>query len=245
MEAHITKGRILRPNLEGDWRFRVIPYGWLPDQLQLTTEANGTTTTTDLWTSDILDNIKAVGMITAQVRKGSFGAYHDVIYMNLHFDKNKGPLNLKLKEEVFILSFGTSYELGRWKLGGGPEAPTVLVEPTFGGRASIMQTKINFTPGPRKTVNIDTVAPVLGLRTFWNLTERWNFLISGDYGGFDVGYTRETWSGMSALGYRFRMFGVASNVVAGYRAMGLDVTKGAVKLDMMIKGPIVGLAFDF
>jgi hypothetical protein len=52
---------------------------------------------------------------------------------------------------------------------------------------------------------------VIGLRTFWDLTEHWNLRIEGDYGGFGVDDNHETYNFLGLIGYRFRGWGVGWN----------------------------------
>ncbi len=50
--------------------------------------------------------------------------------------------------------------------------------------------------------------PIIGLNTLWNLTEHWNFSLTGDYGGFGVDSNEQTWKVEAMVGYRWRGWGV-------------------------------------
>jgi hypothetical protein len=87
---------------------------------------------------------------------------------------------------------------------------------------------------------------VIGLRTFWDLTEHWNLRIDGDYGGFGVDDNHETWNLRGLIGYRFRGWGVGWNIQAGYRRMRLmDLRKDGVDLKVDVYGPIGLFAIEF
>lgn len=135
------------------------------------------------------------------------------------------------------MDFGLSYELGRWGLGGdGADARAVTVEPFVGGRWLFDDITLDVDPGSRRSVDVDFAAPVIGLRTFWDLTERWNLRLGGDYGGFDVDDLDETYNLAGTIGYRFMLGGVSSNVFVGYRYLYIDYEKEA-KIEVTIKGP--------
>jgi hypothetical protein len=101
-------------------------------------------------------------------------------------------------------------------------------------------------PAKRKfTPEISFIAPVVGLRTLWDLTDRLNLRIAGDYGGFDVDDLKQTYNVVGAVGWRFRpKQNVPINVFAGYRYLYVDYEKVA-ELEVSIQGPFVGLAFEF
>ncbi len=159
-----------------------------------------------------------------------------------------GPLGVRLKvtvsEEALLMDFGLSFELGRWQLGKGPDALAVTAEPFVGGRWLDDDITLDISGPGSKTVTVDFLAPVIGLRTFVDLTERWKLRLEGDYGGWDVDDLEETWNLEGALGYRFMWGGVQSHVFAGYRYLYIDYEKNA-KLEVAIKGPIGGLGFEF
>jgi hypothetical protein len=101
-------------------------------------------------------------------------------------------------------------------------------------------------PAKRKfTPEISFIAPVVGLRTLWDLTDRLNLRIAGDYGGFDVDDLKQTYNAVGLVGWRFKpKQDLSINVFAGYRYLYVDYEKVA-ELEVSIQGPVVGLAFEF
>ena len=147
-----------------------------------------------------------------------------------------------------------SYELGRWHLGKKPDSPAVTVEPFVGARWLIDEIKIKISPGGpfhpgKRTFNpdIDFIGPVVGLRTFWDITEHWNLRAEGDYGGFDTDHLKETWNILGRVGYRFKprkSKNLTINFFAGYRYLYARYKKVA-ELEIAVKGPLIGVAFEF
>jgi hypothetical protein len=253
-----------QPTIEGPWRFTLAGYGWLPEApAEIDLGPVDDTLPEDLGT--IIDGLQFGAMADLELRKGSFGAYFSPIVVFLsdseHID---GPIErhkVTLNEDVYLMDFGLSYEVGRWQLWNQADwilpSPKVAVELIAGGRALIDDITVKLKPGRRTfdpdtieadrkfDVDIDFVAPVVGLHTFWDLTDRLNLRIEGDYGGFDVDHLEETYNAMGLVGWRFKPKPHLNvNVYAGYRFLHIDYKKIAeIKVD--IKGPFVGLAFEF
>ena len=245
----------IAPTLDGPWRFTAAMYGWLPEiPLELNLGRVHATGLIDLGT--ILDDLQFTAMLDFEVRKGPFGAYFAPIVIFLE-DTETVPGALRshkvtIDDFAFLADFGLSYEVGRWHLGKKPDSPAVAVEPFVGARWLIDDVKIKIKPGGPLRPGGDTlspeiafIAPVIGLRTFWDLTERWNVRIEGDYGGFDVDHLEKTWNALGIVGYRFRPTkSLAINVFAGYRYLYVQYKKIA-KLKVSIRGPLIGVALEF
>jgi hypothetical protein len=253
-----------RPTIEGPWRFTLAGYGWLPEApAEIDLGPVDDTLPEDLGT--IIDGLQFGAMADLELRKGSFGAYFSPIVVFLsdseHID---GPIErhkVTLDEDVYLMDFGLSYEVGRWQLWNQADwilpSPMVAIEVIAGGRALIDDIKVKLKPGARtfdpETIEagrsvdaeIDFVAPVVGLRAFWDLTDRLNLRIGGDYGGFDVDHLEETYNAVGLVGWRFKPKPYLNiNVYAGYRFLHIDYKKIA-EIEVDIKGPFVGLAFEF
>jgi len=240
-------GGFMAPTLEGPWRSRIALNGWAPTGLKITvdTESESGSVTEDLnW---LLDHMDYMIPISGEVRKGSFGAYANLLAFKLTGTLDAGPARLDWDDHGFLLDVGLSYQLGRWALGTGARAPSLTVEPFAGARLLYDPVDIEVNPGPESTtVDLSNYVPVIGLRTFWDLTEHWNLRIEGDYGGFGVDDNHETYNFLGLIGYRFRGWGVGWNIQAGYRTMRLlDLRKNNADLKVDAYGPMVALAIEF
>jgi hypothetical protein len=240
-------GGFMAPTLEGPWRSRIALNGWAPTGLKITvdTESESGSVTEDLnW---LLDHMDYIIPISGEVRKGSFGAYANLLAFKLTGTLDAGPARLDWDDDGFLLDVGLSYQLGRWALGTGARAPSLTVEPFAGARLLYDPVDIEINPGPESTtVDLSNYVPVIGLRTFWDLTEHWNLRIEGDYGGFGVDDNHETYNFLGLIGYRFRGWGVGWNIQAGYRTIRLlDLRKNNADLKVDAYGPMVALAIEF
>ena len=237
----------MAPTLEGPWRSRIALNGWMPTTLKITvdTESDSGSVTEDLdW---LLNHLDYIIPISGEVRKGSFGAYANLLAFKLTGTLDAGPARLDWNDHGFLLDVGLSYQLGHWPLGTGARAPSLTVEPFAGVRLLYDPVDIEVNPGPESTtVDLSNYVPVIGLRTFWDLTEHWNLRIEGDYGGFGVDDNHETYNFLGLIGYRFRGWGVGWNIQAGYRALRLlDLRKNNADLKVDANGPMVALAIEF
>lgn len=243
---------LLGPSLEGPWSFGFILYGWIPDRVQFKTKDTdtGETGRVRLDTADLLDAIRGPLLeFHASARKGSFGAYLDFIFISLQFDEDKGDFRLAVDDNPFLLNYGVSYEAARWTFGSEDFSSELSLEGFFGGRSLIDPVEVKVRHGDNtfvdKNIDLEGSAPVLGARAYLDLTERWNLIFSGDYGGFGVDKVRETWQATGLVGYRFELFGVASNMLVGYRGLGFDTKQSGIKVNLLVRGPIIGLGVEF
>lgn len=87
----------------------------------------------------------------------------------------------------------------------------------------------------------DWIDPILGVRTEWNIHDKWFLAGRSDIGGFGVG-SDLTWSVQGTVGYRF-----TGNVSAelGYRYLDTDYKDGAFTYDMAEHGIFTGLNITF
>ncbi|HWT97474.1 MAG TPA: hypothetical protein VN229_07650 [Terriglobales bacterium] len=89
----------------------------------------------------------------------------------------------------------------------------------------------------------DWVDPFIGGRLLLRLTEKVDFIMRGDIGGFGVG-SDFAWNTQALLGYHFTLGSAIGEAWAGYRAMGQDYESGsgnnAFKWNMVYRGPIIG-----
>ena len=183
---------------------------------------------------------------------GSRSLFTDLSFSLEDKETVQGPLQthkVTIDETATLIDFGLTYEVGRWPLWNHSDwilpSPAVAVEPFVGARTLIDPIKVKIDPGRTFKSDIDFIAPVIGLHTFWDLTDRLNLRIEGDYGGFDVDHLKKTYNALGVVGWRFKpRQDLHVNVFAGYRYLHIDYKKVA-EITVDIKGPLVGVAFEF
>jgi hypothetical protein len=239
----------MAPTLDGPWRSRIALHGWLPTTIEACVDSGSDSgcETKDLgW---LLDRVDWMIPIDIEVRKGSFGAFVHTLGFKLDGTLNAGPARIDWTDEGVLIDTGLSFELGRWALGGEARASSLTVEGFAGARLLYDPVDITVDLGPLNGSTTDSFSnyvPIIGLRTFWKLTEHWNLRIEGDYGGFGVDDNHETWQALGLLGYRFRGWGVGWNIQAGYRAMRLfDLRRNGYDVQIDLRGPTVLIAAEF
>ena len=135
-------------------------------------------------------------------------------------------------------------------MGEAADSPTATVEPFVGGLYPRDKIKLDVNPGLfdiglriRKTIEFNT--PIVGVSTLWRFNDRWSLRVSGNYGGFHVDDVNETWQGIGLLGYNFKMGDVSTEAFAGYRYLHIDYGDEPLEIDVDIKGPLVGIGWNF
>ena len=212
-------------------------------------------------------------------RKGRFGFALDAAYASLSADLDArltdvGPAEISLEGgewdfKLFVLDFAgfyRFYEVRHWNgtEQGTRRRPLMAFDALLGGR--YYHEKIELKGTVRSTVTVggvtirdeaypfaldptnDMVDPILGGRVLLWPTERIQLALWGDFGGFGAG-TDFTWQLKGVAGYSFRIFGIDSSVIAGYRSLHVerDIEDGTETLETSITlhGPVVGLVCRF
>jgi hypothetical protein len=239
------------------WRFGLDIIGWLP-RVPIEVVDEGIKEKDTMTLHDLLRWMRFYLPLELAVRKGPFGVFASpIVYLakttkhipiHVSLPELTGEEDITVRENVLIMEFGLSYQLGRWDLWDHPDwiipSPAITVEPFVGGLTLVDKFKIKIRPGPTVRPDITFVTPIIGLNTFWDLTERWNLKISGYYGGFGVYHVRETGNVIGKIGYRFKIGSVPSNVYVGYRYLHLEHDE-ELDIHADVRGPLVGIGFEF
>jgi hypothetical protein len=113
-----------------------------------------------------------------------------------------------------------------------------------GGRWTHLRNAVRLAAGPEAAGTADWVDPFIGLRPRGRLSERWEYALRGDIGGFGVG-SRFAWQAAATLGYRFELFGFDATAIGGYRALAQDYDSRSLTYDVTLHGPVIGLNLRF
>jgi hypothetical protein len=229
---------------EDDWSFTLSPYGWA---MSLTGSAvvNGSPADVDLGFDTLLENFNFGGMVEMRARRGRFGGFTHVSYGKVSADETNGPDTVSVSSSLTFIEFGASYMLEPMTVGTSAQ---VTLEPYAGARytAISLDASINSFDGSETMRWID---PIIGLRSHWRLSERWQANVSGDIGGFGVG-SDFSWNVLAVAGYDFNVVGERDgSAFLGYRALGQDYGDGSgagrQEWDVITHGPVVGISVRF
>ncbi|WP_008193238.1 hypothetical protein [Roseibium alexandrii] len=227
------------------WEFIIAPYLVGANITGTSQVGRLPATNIDVGTSDILSNLRFGFMGRAEaVYQQRFGAMVDVAYMNL-------------ANSTDALLPG-----GRIRVGGDQ----LIVEGMLLYRAySTQQSYFDLIAGARYwDINLDfnrtgTVAgnfyisrgadwidPVIGVRGFHKLNEKWSVSGRGDIGGFGAA-SDFTWNVQAGVGYHFNE---VWSTHLQYKALGVDYSNGksgidSFAYDTVTHGPLLGVVARF
>ena len=241
-------------SLSDEWRFRAVIYMWGPTIKGAATFQGGNTADIDMDLRTILDHLKMTGMGTLEAQKGRWGAFTDVIYMNLGGAKTttrNGTINgvplpvgvtanpaMDLKAWVWTLA-------GSYRLQSTPDSE---MDVFAGARMLSIEPRLTWN------FNVD-VGPFVGPGRSGSLTVKatdWNAIV-GVKGRVGFGANREwfipyyldigtgessfTWQGSAGIGYKFNW----GDVIATWRYLDYNFKSSSKIDDLSMNGPLLGV----
>jgi hypothetical protein len=236
------------------WKFSANVYGWIP-WAPVDIEAGGQSVHFSESFSTLLDSLIFAATGEAEVHKGPFGVFVSPAYYKGETDeKIRGPLGgshkATLKESVWLINYGASYDLGTLRLGDAPGSPTVTLRPYAG--ASYLHDNIKFDimpgllgPDLRERTTIEFNTPIIGLNTLWDLSDRWSLRIGGYYGGWGVDDVDGTYQIVGDVAYHFQAWDQPAKLFVGYRHLHLNYDDGPAVLKLTVTGPFLGFGVGF
>ena len=238
------------------WRTAVTLYGWFPSfggESSFPTVGNPINVDAD----KVIDSLKFVFMGTLDVHNGRWGAFTDLVYMDVGGGKSNtrdfsigtggvpagisADLNLDLKAWVWTLA-------GEYRV---VSSPAMTMDVLAGARMLDVTQTLNYTlygnvggvniPGRGRDIetsetNWDAVIGVKGRYAFGQNRE-WFVPYYLDVG---TGESDLTWQGAVGLGYAFKW----GEVLAMYRYLDYNLDGKVIK-DLNAGGPLVGVTFRF
>jgi hypothetical protein len=222
-------------------------------------DADGHSAEIDVSFSDIWSALD-VGVLGAfEAKRGRFQLSGNLIYMKLSdsVEKPVGPLlpiaapgsfSVRAVVQTGILELRPSYEVLSLPLFGAADERRIALDLGAGARVFWIDNhlSVKLRPGvpigpfsQRFDESVDWVDFVGAARVRAQLSEKLGLVVSGDYGGFDVGSSsHHTWSLAGFLSYRL---GEHWDLVGGWRTLQLE--RGPIDLEM--SGPLLGANYRF
>jgi len=241
---------------DGQWRFSITPYLWLPSingsASFASPNGSGHSLSADVNPDSYLDSLKMALMITGEVRKGEWSAFTDYIYLDFGNQNSRvkgvtGPLG----NPIGSIDAGSSGSIkgNVWTLAGsytawrdGGNHFDVLA----GFRYLSLDTKLNWS----------LVGPLGGLAATGSASAsegKWDGIVGvkgqvrfGDgkwfmpyYADVGTGESNLTWQALLGVGYQFGWGAVTLSL----RSMSYDFNKDAA--DVRFTGPALSATFAF
>lgn len=242
--------------ISDDWQFALALYGWLPDIGGHTSFPTSDGGTIDIGVDKILDNLDMGGLASFSLQKGHWGAYTDIIYLDLGASKSQTrdltpggvPLpasvtaGLDLDFKSTIWTIGASYRLM------GSEASVVDV--LAGARYASFKPKLKWdfsgsfgsiAPPPRtgsSEVTSDQWDAIVGVKghVAFGADRKWVMPYYFDVGAGDSDLT---WQAELGLGYAFGW----GDLQVAWRYLDYDLKPGKPVADFNFSGPGFGVEF--
>ena len=242
------------------WQFQAIIYGYLPDIGGTTSfPAGGTGSSINVNADQILSNLNFAFMGTLEARKGRWGLFTDVLYLDVSGDKN-GSRDFSLGGLNLPANVSSNLDLklqgALWTIAGEYaviQDPSTLLYVVGGARLFDIKQSLSYAltadvgpfTGPTRSgstdVNLsywDAIVGVKGRVTFGDRRE-WFVPYYADVG---TGESQLTWQVFGGIGYQFNSWG---SVLAGWRYIDYNF-KSSSKVDSLdFNGPMIGIAFNW
>ena len=233
---------ITTPPASSPWEFRITPYAWLT-AIDGSTGPTGFVSDIDAGFDDIFDVLEMAAAIQVEARIGRWGFMGDAFYAELgNSGTLPGPLqtNVDLDFEQFLGEATVFYRVS--------ESSESFVDLYAGVRYNSINLDLTATStGTLLPINASRSGdeswtdPIVGIRTQWEINDRWFLAAKGDIGGFGAA-SDFTWNLQGSVGYKFNE---CVSLEAGYRYFDTDYSDGGFTYDIAQSGALIGLNFKF
>jgi hypothetical protein len=242
-----------------NWEFKAAIYGYFPTIGGTGNfKPSGGSSSASVDIDTILDNLKFTFMGQFEARKGEWGLFTDVVYMDVGADKS-GARGLTLGDRALPagVNGSASYDLKGWlwTLAGTYRAvstPTYQLDVVAGARLLDIEQKLGWSlagnvgsipvldRSGQRQADLSNWDAIIGVKGRASLGEdrRWFVPYYFDVG---TGQSRFTWQALAGLGYQFDWGGV----VAAWRYIDYDMKSGKPLDDLNFNGPGIAVVFGW
>jgi hypothetical protein len=244
--------------LSDQWKFRALLYFWGANINTTATFPGGNTASADISFSDLLRNLRMAGMGALEVQKGSWGAFTDVLYMNVGATKSTtqdGTIDGVPLPAAATLNTGIGLKALIWTLAGSyrvQSSPESEMDLFAGARLLSLEPTLSYSfnvdvgpfvgPGRSgsRTVKANDWDAVFGAkgRLSYASSPAWFIPYYADIG---TGDTDLTWQVSAGVGYSFSW----GDVLLTYRYLDYKFKSSDVLDAMTMKGPSLGVALNW
>jgi len=219
-------------------------YGWLPSTHgQISAGPFSVSGNQNFWDADALIG----AMVLVDATYGRWRLMVNNVYGYQRFDLSRPILGeVTQRTQLYLFELAGGYDILQNGFGepiGPPERPRqrqITFGPYAGMRLVWTRNELD-AQGLSPATESTNVAPIFGMRGRVDVSERWWLGGGGDLGG--AGALRLTWSVYGSVGYRLELFGRPASLMAGYRALGLQLNAGRRDrgvVDLILHGPHLG-----
>jgi hypothetical protein len=242
--------------LSDDWQFHGVIYAYLPDIGGSSDFPAGTGSSVNISADKILSNLKFTFMGTLEAQKGRWGAFTDVLYLDIGGSKSQtrdvsiggGGLPAGVTSDLDLDIKGTV-----WTLGGSYRfmaTPDATADVFAGARLLSVKERLNWKfsadvgpfvgPGregsnEQKVDNWDAIVGVKG-RLALGAGSPWFVPYYADVG---TGDSDLTWQALGGIGYAYQNW----EFLGAWRYLDYDLKSGQKINSITFNGPMIGVAY--
>jgi hypothetical protein len=253
-----SRNAAAQSTLSDEWKFRGIVYFWGANISTTVKFPGGNTATSDLSLSDLLNNLRMTGMGAFEVQKGPWGAFTDVIYMNVGATKattRDGTIDGVPLPIGATLNTGIGLKAWIWTLAGSyrvQSSPESEMDVFVGARLLSLEPTLSYSfnvdvgpfvgPGRegRRSVKANDWDAIIGVKGRFGFPSNREWFLPY-YVDIGTGDTDFTWQASGGVGYRFSW----GDMMLTYRYLDYDFKSSGKIESMTMKGPWLGAAFNF
>jgi hypothetical protein len=238
------------------WQFEATIYGWFPDIGGHTELPLGGGGDIDVDIGTILDHLKMTGQGSFELRKGRWGAFTDIVYLDVG-ESNSNTRNLEINGVPIpaAVTVATDFDLKStfWTLAASyalASSDAATFDVLFGARLAHMKQELGWTfsgnfgataPPPTTGIrgsSVDQWDAIVGGkgRVLFGDDHRWSMPYYFDMGTGDSDFT---WQAEVGLAYSFGW----GDLGAAWRYLDYDLDSNGPIVDMNFSGPSVGATF--
>lgn len=241
------------------WEFQALVYAYVPDIGGTTRFPAGDGGTTITVPSDaIVDSLDFAFMATFEARKGRYGVFTDVMYLDAG-GSSTGSRDISIGGQQIPAAVTADLELDlkatSWTLAGEyalVDTPRSTLHALAGARLLDMEQDLRYRldadvgplagPGRSGEVAVSSTYwdAVVGLKGQAALGQdgRWSLPYYADVG---TGESELTWQVFGGVGYRFDW----GSVLGGWRHVAYDFKSGSKVESLDLDGPMLGVSFNW
>jgi hypothetical protein len=242
---------------EDAWQFGALVYAYYPQIGSKVTFPNGQSSDVTVDANDIYNNLKFGMLGSFEARKGKWGMFTDLMYLDVGAFKSRFH-NLTIGDTGLPadVSASANFDLKStiWTLAGSyrvVSAEDAALDLFAGARLLDLKEELNWTldatvgqiiAGRRNTqsANNHFIDGLVGLkgRIAFGPDLRWFVPYYGDIGAGD---SKVTWQAMGGLGYAFSW----GEIIGGWRYLDYQFKSDSKADNMSLNGPMLGVAFHW
>jgi len=246
-------------SMDDQWHFQAIIYAYLPDiggKTSFPERTGGGSINVNV--DQILDNLNFAFMGTFEARKGRFGLFTDLIYLDVSGDKSN-TRNVSIGGRDLPAGVTTNADLSVqgtvWTLAGEYVAvsdPGFSMDVLGGARLLDLKEKFNYNfsadvgpiVGPGRSGNTDAKVSywdaIVGVKGRFAFGDNRQWIVPF-YADVGTGQSDLTWQVFGGLGYKYSW----GSVLAGWRYLDYKFKSDAKIESVNLNGPMIGVAFNW